>query len=592
MPAINHGTDLAIEAGVAVITLDFPPVNAMSPDLMDGLYDAFHQALGDDAANAILLICAGRTFIAGADLKSLGKSEPKVDFFQLQDTIENSPKPTVAALHGTALGGGMETALTFHYRIAAPSAKMGLPEVTLGLLPGGGGTQRLPRIIGAELALDLLLSGRHIGAAEALEIGLVDRLAQGDLRADAIAFARELAQAGTPPRRIGDLEDKVAADRAEAGLFARLRSTHATQLRHLDAPRAIVACVEAAVAGPWEAGLAVERAEFQKVLNGPQSAALRHGFMAQRAAHKVPGLTPEVTPLPVNTVGVIGAGSAATAIARVFLGAGYQVTLVEPDQGDLSPASSLDTLANADLVIEATGEDLAARQALFARLGAVVRADAILAAGTLPLDLHVRGPERALGLHLPAPGEGVRLIEVMRGAQTDLRTLATVLAVAKKLGKVAVVSGGGAGPIGERMLAVRQREAEALVREGVPTARIDRVLHDFGFASEPSQAAYPDPTARSPISDEAILDRLLLPVINEGARLLENGIAARGSDIDVAWTCGHGWPAQTGGPMFHADAIGLAHVVERLEGIPGHAATPLLRRLAAEGGSLAGYAAS
>lgn len=590
MPAINHGTDLAIEGGVAVITLDFPPVNAMSPDLMDGLYDAFHQALADDAANAIVLICAGRTFIAGADLKSLGKSEPKVDFFQLQDTIENSPKPTVAALHGTALGGGMETALTFHYRIAAPSAKMGLPEVTLGLLPGGGGTQRLPRIIGAEHALDLLLSGRHIGAAEALEIGLVDRLAQGELRPEAIAFARELAQAGTPPRRIGDLEDKVAADRAKAGLFARLRSTHAAQLRNLDAPRAIVACVEAAVAGPWEAGLAVERAEFQKVLKGPQSAALRHGFMAQRAAQKVPGLTPEVTPVPVNTVGTIGVG--ATALARALLGAGYQVTHVEPDEGDLSPASSLDTLANADLVIEAAGGDLAARQVLFARLGAVVRADAILATGTLPLDLHVPGPERALGLHLPAPGEGVRLIEVMRGAQTDLRALATVLAVAKKLGKVAVVSGGGAGPIGERMLAVRQREAEALVREGVPTARIDRVLHDFGFASEPSQGADPDPTARSPNSDEAILDRLLLPVINEGARLLEDGIAARGSDIDVAWTCGYGWPAQAGGPMFHADAIGLARVVERLEGIPGHAATPLLRRLAAEGGSLASYAAS
>jgi len=602
MPAINHGTDLAIEAGVAVITLDFPPVNAMSPDMMDGLYDAFHQALADDAANAILLICAGRTFIAGADLKSLGKSEPKVDFFQLQDTIENSPKPTVAALHGTALGGGMETALTFHYRIAAPSAKMGLPEVTLGLLPGGGGTQRLPRIIGAEHALDLLLSGRHIGAAEALEIGLVDRLAQGDLRPEAIAFARELAQAGTPPRRIGDLEDKVAADRAEAGLFARLRSTHAAQLRHLDAPQAIVACVEAAVAGPWEAGLAVERAEFQKVLKGPQSAALRHGFMAQRAAQKVLGMTPEVTALPVNTVGVIGAG--ATALARALLGAGYRVVLIEADQaaldravaaigatarGELSPASSLDALADADLVIEAGGEDLAARQALFARLGAVVRADAILATSSLPLDLRVPGPERTLGLHVPAPGEGVRLIEVMRGAQTDLRTLATVLALAKKLGKVAVVSGGGAGAIGERMLAVRQREAEALVREGVPAARIDRVLHDFGFPATPSPAADAD---TSPSSDEAILDRLLLPVIEEGARLLEDGIAARGSDIDVAWTCGYGWPAQTGGPMFHADAIGLATVIERLERIRGHAATPLLRRLAAEGGSLAGYAAS
>lgn len=251
MTAINEGTSLTVEDGVAIVTLDFPPVNAMSPALMDGLYDALMAALSDDAAKAIVLICAGRTFIAGADLKSLGKVQPKVDFFALQDSIENSPKPTVAALHGTALGGGMETALTFHYRIAVPSARMGLPEVNLGLLPGGGGTQRLPRITGAEAALDLLISGRQVGAKEALTIGLIDRLAaEGALREDAIAFAKELVDAGEPPKRIRDCEAKVAADRKDANLFERFRTSHAKQLNGLDAPQAIVRCVEAAVAGP------------------------------------------------------------------------------------------------------------------------------------------------------------------------------------------------------------------------------------------------------------------------------------------------------------------------------------------------------
>lgn len=685
MPMINHGTDLTTVSGVAVITLDFPPVNAMSPDLTDGLYDAFHQALADDEAKAIVLICAGRTFIAGADLKSLGKKEPKVDFYQLQDTIENSPKPTVAALHGTALGGGMETALTFHYRIATRTARMGLPEVTLGLLPGGGGTQRLPRIIGAEHALDLLLSGRQIGAPEALAIGLVDRLAEGDLRSEAVAFASELANQGTRPKRISDLEDKIAADRADAGLFERLRSRHARQLKGLDAPQAIMRCVEAAVKGPWDAGLAVERAEFQKVLQGPQSAALRHGFMAQRAAQKIPGLTTEVTPLPIKAVGVIGAGTMGCGIALAFLGAGYHVTIVETgqvaldrglarildtiasrrDRGKLSneqavqqsaaltPALALDALAHADLVIEAVFEDLDTKKALFARLGGIVRSDTILATNTSFLDVDAigacaAGPERTLGLHFFSPADVMRLLEVVRGQQTSMQTLTTAMSVAKRLGKVAVVSGVCHGFIGNRMLAVRQAQADTMVLDGVLPWEIDGVLRDFGFPMGPfelldaigldiswegdvdtvktrlvqsgrkgqktgkgyydyddKRKATPSDAALAVIAelaravpgsarptDEAMLDRLLLPLINEGARLLEEGIAARGSDIDVVWTTGYGWPAVTGGPMFHADAMGLSWVVARLEQIPGQVAAPLLRRLALEGGSLASYSAS
>jgi 3-hydroxyacyl-CoA dehydrogenase len=416
MTAINEGTSLTVEDGVAIVTLDFPPVNAMSPALMDGLYDALMAALSDDAAKAIVLICAGRTFIAGADLKSLGKVQPKVDFFALQDSIENSPKPTVAALHGTALGGGMETALTFHYRIAVPSARMGLPEVNLGLLPGGGGTQRLPRITGAEAALDLLISGRQVGAKEALTIGLIDRLAaEGALREDAIAFAKELVDAGEPPKRIRDCEAKVAADRKDANLFERFRTSHAKQLNGLDAPQAIVRCVEAAVAGPWEKGLAIERTEFQTLLAGPQSAALRHVFMAERAAQKIPGLRADLPLIPVTKVGIVGAGTMGSGIAMAFLAAGFAVTVVETQQAALdrgvahitatlqsrvergklaadkaeaqiaalTPTLDLSALADADLVVEAIFENLAAKQALFGTLSAIVRPDTILATNTL-----------------------------------------------------------------------------------------------------------------------------------------------------------------------------------------------------------------
>ena len=685
MPAINQGTDLTLEDGVAVITLDFPPVNAMSPDLIDGLYEALLQALDDDAAKAIVLICAGRTFIAGADLKTLGKKAPKVDFFTLQETIENSPKPMVAALHGTALGGGMETALTFHYRIAAPTAKMGLPEVKLGLLPGGGGTQRLPRIAGAEHALDLLLSGRPIGAPEALEIGLVDRLAEGDLRTDALAFARTLAAAGTSPKRISDLEGKVAADRADPTLFDRLRATYARQMKGLDAPQAIMRCVEAAVVGPWEAGLEVERAEFQKVLTGPQSAALRHGFMAERAAQKIPGLSPDIAPLLVNSVGIVGAGTMGCGIALAFLDAGYAVTIVEVQQdaldrgvakirdtiasrrergklsadkaeqqnAALSPALTLDALADADLVIEAVFETPDVKKALFAQLGGIIRSDAILATNTSFLDVNAIGasaphPERTLGMHFFSPANVMRLLEIVRGERTCLQTLATAMAVGKKLGKAPVLSGVCHGFIGNRMLAVRQAQADAMVLEGVLPWDIDRVLLDFGFPMGPFQmldlagldigwegeadtvksrlveagrkgqksgAGYYDygtdrkgmpsdatlaviaglakaPPGSAHLTDNEILDRLLLPMINEGACILEEHIAARGSDVDVVWVTGYGWPAQTGGPMFHADTIGLDALVTRLEHIPGQNATPLLKKLASESGSLANYSAS
>lgn len=685
MTSINDVVDLTLEDGVAVVTLNSPPVNALSPAVMEGIYDAMLSALQNPEARAVVLICAGRTFIAGADLKSLGKQEPKVDFFALQDAIENSPKPTIAAMHGTALGGGLELALTFHYRIVAPSARMGLPEVTLGLLPGGGGTQRMPRITGAEAALDLLISGRQIKANEALEIGLVDRLSGEDcLRADALDFARELIAAGETPKRIRDQEDRIGRDRGDPGLFERFCASHAKQLTGLDAPQAIVRCVEAAVAGPWEAGIAVERAEFQGVLKGAQSAALRHVFMAERAAQKIPDLAPEVQPQPISRVGVVGGGTMGSGIATALLGAGLPVTLVERDRAGLdrgvasiqavfasrvergkltseaaaaglaglTPSLQLADLSDVDLVIEAAFETLAVKTELFAQLEAIVRPDAILATNTSYLDVNAiaaatKTPERVLGLHFFSPAHVMRLLEVVRGEQTSDAALATGMRLGKTLGKATVVAGVCHGFIGNRMLAARQAEAHRMVAEGVLPWDVDRVLTEFGlpmgpFAmmdlagldlgwdgetdtiegrlcaagrrgqksgsgfydygadrqGVPAQATLEIISAVTGVvpgslllEDEVILARLNAPLINEGARILEEGIAVRGSDIDLVWIAGYGWPAQLGGPMFYADAQGLSRVIDDLTRLTVIPPSALLRTLADNGGSLSAFAA-
>jgi len=679
MTAINEGTDLTVDDGVAVITLDFPPVNAMSPALVDGLYDGLMGALANPEAKSIVLICAGRTFIAGADLKSLGKVVPKVDFFELQNAVENSSKPTIAALHGTPLGGGLETALTLNYRIATPGTRMGLPEVKLGLLPGGGGTQRLPRIVGAAHALDLLLTGRQVAAQEALQIGLIDRISanEGSLRADAIAFARELVAEGKVPKRIRDREDKIETDRADPGLIERLGEQWAGSLK-LEAEQAIYRCVKAAVKGPFEAGIAVERAEFLPLPTSSQSLALRHMFMAEREAAKIPGLAKDVVLKPVAKVAVIGGGTMGSGIATAFLDAGIPVTMVETSQealdrgaastkgvftsraargkltqekaeariAGLSTTLDLSALADVDLVVEAVFEDMGVKKDLFARLSQVVRPDAILASNTSTLDIDeiataATHPDRVLGLHFFSPAHVMRLLEVVRGAKTDDATLATAMNLAKKLGKIAVVSGVCYGFIGNRMLAVRRDQTNALLAEGVTPWDIDEALVDYGFPmgqfqmldmggldvvktnSDVVRAALvaadrrgqkngkgyydysegrhgkPDPatleiitqatgvtSGSKTLSTPEIIERLLFPMINEGAKILEEGIACRASDIDVVWVYGYGWPAYKGGPMFYADHVGLSTVVDALRAIPGLTVSPLLERLAAEGGKL------
>ncbi|HUD92690.1 3-hydroxyacyl-CoA dehydrogenase NAD-binding domain-containing protein [Sphingobium sp.] len=683
MTAINEGTDLTLEDGVAIVTLDFPPVNAMSPMLTNGLYDAFMAALADPAAKAIVLICAGRTFIAGADLKSMGKVPPKVDFFELQDAIENSPKPTIAAMHGTPLGGGLETAMTLHYRIATPDTHMGLPEVNLGLLPGGGGTQRMPRITGAEAALDLMLTGRQVSAKDALAVGLIDRIASdgASLRADAIAFARQLIDQGNPPQRIRDRQDKVAADRADPGLMDRLHTKWASKMKGLDAPQAIFRCVAAAVTESWDKSIAFERAEFQKVLTGPQSAALRHMFMAERTAAKIPGLPGDIALRPVRTVAVIGGGTMGSGIAAAFLDAGFLVTMVEMNQealdhgaataksiftsraerGKLTQenadarcaalSTSLDlasAVADADLVVEAVFENMVVKKQLFRELSATARPDAILASNTSFLDVNeiasaATHPERVLGLHFFSPAHVMRLLEIVQAEKTADDVLATAMSLAKKLRKTAVVSGVCHGFIGNRMLTPRQAQANAMLAEGVTPWDIDAALIEFGFAMGPFQMfdlagldigeskhdpvrsalvaagrkgqknglgyydysagrqGKPDLAALDIIEQvtgvkpgekkldaKEIVDRLLFPMINEGAKILEEGIALRASDIDVVYVAGYGWPSHKGGPMFHADRTGLAKVVDALRTMPGVTVSPMLEKLAAEGGKFNG----
>lgn len=682
MPAINALVDLTLEDGVALITLDNPPVNALSPRLMDGMYDAFVQAIEDPAARGILLICAGRTFIAGADIKALGVESPKVDFFELQAKIEDSAKPVMAALHGTCLGGGLEVALTCHYRIAAPGTRLGLPEVNLGLLPGGGGTQRLPRIVGVAAGLDLLMSGAQVDALRSLEVGLIDAIAQGqDLTADAKAYMHRLLAEGRPAKRVRDLTDKIAC--TEPSAFDDARTWAERRRRGEEAPRAIIRCVEAAVRGDFEAGIAVERAEFQTLLDGPQSAALRYAFFAERQASKIAGLAPEVQPRPIVRIGVAGAGTMGCGISMALLDAGIATVLFDTAgdslaragtliashydaaaaQGRLSAAEAakrrsglilsdaMEGFADCDLVIEAVVEELDVKQAVLAEIERIAPS-ALLATNTSFLDLDAIAaaaacPANVIGLHFFSPANVMRLLEIVRGKATSDEAVATAFALARKLGKVGVLSGVCAGFIGNRMMLARQKFADAMILQGIAPEVVDRAATQFGLAMGPfamwdlagldlgwradwstgrtvierlceegrrgrktgagyydyDAAGKPMPSALTAgliaecgaaagiaprsLSDAEILDRLLIPMINEGARILEEGIAQRASDIDMVWVHGYGWPAYRGGPMYHADIIGLPAVIDAARSI-GLEPASLLVEYAAAGRKLTG----
>ena len=523
MTAINPVTDLSMDGDVAVITLNSPPVNALSANVREGLFEGFKAATADPAAKAIVLICEGRTFIAGADITEFGGASRGPSLFDVQEMMENAPKPVIAAIHGTALGGGLEVALVAHYRVAVPSARLGLPEVNLGLLPGAGGTQRLPRVAGPEKALEMMTSGRHAPAKEALEMGLVDELAEeGKLREAAVAFARRCVAENKPLVRVRDNNAKVEAARGKPEIFEAFRKANARKFRGFLAPEYNIRCIEAAVNLPFDEGLAVERKLFGELVTGSQSAAQRYSFFAERQAQKIPDV-PDDTPLiPVKSVGIIGAGTMGGGIAMNFANVGIAVTLVEvqkealerglkvirgnyertASRGGITGAQveermalitgSLDMndLAPVDLVIEAVFERMDVKKDIFTKLDAICKPGAILATNTSGLNIDeiasvTKRPEAVIGLHFFSPANVMKLLEIVRADHTSKSVIATSMKLAKQIGKIAALVGVCPGFVGNRILAQRQREAQKLVMEGAMPWDVDRVLYDFGFPMGP-----------------------------------------------------------------------------------------------------------
>ena len=688
MTQINPVTDLTLDGDVAVVTLNSPPVNALSAAVRDGLHQAFQKADADPAAKAIVLICDGRTFIAGADITEFGGAMAGASLPEVQDAIEGASKPVVAAIHGTALGGGLEVALCAHYRVAVPSARLGLPEVNLGLLPGAGGTQRLPRVVGVETALSMMTSGRHVPAKEAKDLGLVDELVEeGQLREQALAFARKVVAEGRPLRKIRDQNEKLDAAKGKPEIFEAFRKANARKFRGFLAPEYNIRCVEAAVNQPFEEGLATERKLFLELMSGSQSAAQRYSFFAERQAQKIPDVADDTATIPVNKVGIIGAGTMGGGIAMNFANVGIPVVLIEVKQealdrglatirknyertasrGGITAAQveercalitgslEMESLADVDLVIEAVFERMDIKKDIFTKLDAICKPGAILATNTSGLNIDeiaavTKRPESVIGLHFFSPANVMRLLEIVRADHTSKEVIATSMKLAKKIGKVAVLVGVCPGFVGNRILGQRQREAQKLVMEGAMPWDIDRVLYDFGFPMGPfamsdlagldigwvkekskgesirdvlcemdrrgqktgagyydydeNRNAKPSPvtekvindfivkTGANPreVSDEEILERCIYPMINEGAKILEEGKAIRPSDIDVVWQNGYGWPVYRGGPMWYGDQVGLPKVLAKMQEFHakmGDAFKPsaLLEKLVAEGKS-------
>ncbi|MBZ9757602.1 enoyl-CoA hydratase/isomerase family protein [Mesorhizobium sp. ESP6-5] len=682
---MSSSVSVANEGGVAIVTIDNPPVNALSFHVREPLMQAL-VALRDDASvAAIVIACAGRTFVAGADITEFGKPMRQPELRSIVAVLEAIAKPTVAAIHGTALGGGLELALGCHFRVADQGARLGLPEVKLGILPGGGGTVRLPRLVGAAKALKMIVSGARIGADEAYGAGLVDAVFEGDLTTHAVNFAREMARKGGPFTPVRDRDDvlketDLAAFDAEAADIAR-------KARGLEAPIACAQAVRNAVTLPFDEALAEERALFVKLVASDQSRAQRHLFFAEREAAKLPGK--DVVKRRIARVGVIGAGTMGGGIAVAFANGGFPVTLLETSQealrrglatieknytvsvarGSLSEDAKRQRLAQfkgtidhadlaeCDLIVEAAFEDMAVKKEIFGKLDAAARPGAILATNTSYLDIDeiaasTSRPQDVLGLHFFSPANVMKLLEIVRAEKTAPDALATVIDLARRIGKVAVVVGVCHGFVGNRMLAARGSESEALLLEGATPSQIDKAFTDFGWPMGPfqmgdlagldigwrnrkargltaviadtlceqgrfgqktgrgfylyengSRTPVPDPEVEALIRDKAaekgivprtigadeIIERTLYPLVNEGAKILEEGIAARASDIDVVWVNGYGFPIGKGGPMFWAGLEGAARIVGRLRywhertGKDVFKPAPLLERMAETG---------
>jgi len=689
------------DSDIAVIQLDNPPVNALSHPLRARLASELAQAEADPAVKAIILIGSGEFFSGGADVKEFNTSKMAAEphLATLIRLFEHSIKPTIAALSGTALGGGLELALGCHYRVATPDARVGLPEVKIGLIPGGGGTQRLPRAVGLETAINMIVSGEPVRAADLPSGDLFDRIVEGDLLQGAKAFARAVAAEGAPPRL---LRDRPVDYPNHEALLGFARNMVKAKAGPFPAPLACLDAIEACMkASSFDAGVAKEREIFATLVQGPQSRAIRHVFFAERAAAKIPDVPANTPTRKVASVGIVGAGTMGGGIAMNFLNAGLPVTVLEATQEALDkglatirrnyessvkkkklsaadvesrmallrPTLSYADLGTADLVIEAVFEDLGVKEKVFRQLDDVAKPGAILATNTSTLDVdkiaaYTRRPADVIGLHFFSPANVMRLLEVVRGKATAKDVLATSMQLAKKIRKLAVVAGVCDGFIGNRMLHRYSAQANFLLEEGCLPEQVDRAMERFGFAMGPFRVGdlagndiswairkrraaeghrteegkiadrlcemgrfgqktgagwydyrpgdrTPRPNAqvnamiekysaeagiiRRHIADREIVERLVYALVNEGARILEEGIAQRASDIDLVYLNGYGFPILQGGPMFYADSVGLLEVVSAIRryarGIHSKVWTPapLLEKLAAAGSSFASY---
>jgi len=687
---------------IGVITINNPPVNALSPGVPEGISESIDQLQKDDRLKAAVLIGGGSTFIAGADIKELAKmasGKPRgAGLLPLLSRIEDCRKPVVAALHGTALGGGMEIAMACHYRVAVRSAKIGQPEVKLGIIPGAAATQRLPRLAGIAKAVEMCCEGNPVAAQEAFELGIVDQLIDGDLLTGAVAFAQEIALKPAPKTR--ERHDKLGAPDQNAPIFATARENARKKQRGQMAPLAAIDAVEAATRLPFDEGCQVEQKLFAECLVSSQAKALMHVFFAEREVARIPDIPKDLPPTPIKTAGVVGAGTMGGGISMVLANAGIPVLLKEADQAALNrgiagiqknyansvkrgrftgqfveerlkliqPTLSLDGFANVDLVIEAVFEGMALKKAVFAQLDKICKPGAILASNTSTLNIDeiasaTQRPQFVIGTHFFSPANVMRLLEIVRGKATGKEVIATCMQLSKKLGKVGVLVGNCRGFVGNRMFHPYVRESVFLLEEGATVQEVDSAVYDFGLAMGPlavgdlagldvgwrirkeyrhlekpgirqpfagdrlcemgrfgqktgagwytydeNRRAIPDPEvtalvrkwaaeAKIPqrrISREEIVDRCLYALVNEGARILEEGYALRSGDIDIIYINGYGFPAHRGGPMWYADAVGLKNVYNRvLEFHKQHGelweAAPLLKQLAAQERTFAEY---
>jgi 3-hydroxyacyl-CoA dehydrogenase len=696
MGSINGSIDLKRDGDVAVITIDNPPVNALKHEVRDGLVQAFKQ-IGDPAVHAVVLACAGRTFSAGADISEFGQPLKPPGLQEVIKVIEACPKPVVAALHGTALGGGLELALGCHYRVAAPGTRVGLPEIKLGILPGAGGTQRLPRLMGPEKALAAILTGDPIPTAQAHADGIIDEIVSGDLVGGAIAFARKVVAEKRPLTLVRDRADKLQAARANPQSYGDAAAKLTSRSGGRRAPAAVIESVRNAFTLPFDEGLAREQALFRELVVTDESRAQRHVFFAEREAARVPDMPASVKARPFQRAVVIGAGTMGGGIAMSFANVGIPVTVVETAKDFLAKgldrvadtyrttikrgrltqeemdkrmaliagSIELEAAANVDVVIEAVFEEMGLKKEIFGKLDRIARPGTLLATNTSTLDVNeiaraTQRPQDVLGTHFFSPANVMRLLEIVRGKATSFEALATAIALGRKLNKVPAVVGVCDGFVGNRMLAKRGTEAERLLLEGALPQEVDGAVTEFGFPMGPfamgdlagldvgwrirkargvhavitdplceagrfgqktgkgyyiyqagSRTPTPDPEVeqiivqasrrlgieRRKISREEIVERMIYPMINEGARILEEGIAYRPSDIDVIWIYGYGWPVWRGGPMFYADLVGLPHIRDRLalyaqrSGDKSLQPAPLLTKLAAEGRGFASFTA-